>query len=183
MSALNSASQPLDIYELRTPSIDIRARRGTAELVVEEPVASGALSTERIMVRTGPFEAQYLPGVRWADPVPAMLQTLLVRSLGETGALGSVGRAPVGARPDFALLGELTDFQAEITEDKSAAVVRVRMMVRIVHDEESRVVASRIFEAAMPADSTETLALVAAFDRATTGLVADIVPWVLSQVR
>lgn len=183
LSALNSASEPLDIYELETPALDIRAGRRSVELVVEVPVASGTLTTERIMIRSAPLQAEYLPGVRWADPAPAMLQTLLVRSLGETGALGSVGRAPVGASGDYALLGELTDFQAEVDATGEAADVRVRLMARIVREEDARVVASRTFEAVARAETVEARPLVAAFDAAAASLLAEMVPWVLAQAR
>lgn len=182
LSALDDASQPLDIYQLQPVTVSGAVPRSGAELVIEEPVAGGVLETDRIMIQTGPFQAQYLPGVRWSDPAPAMLQTLLLRSFAETGALGSVGRNPIAARPDFALLGELTDFQAETVEGVEGATVRTRIMLRIVREEDARVVASRTFETTEPSVSTETEALVPAFDRAASRLVTEIVPWVLGQV-
>lgn len=182
VSALSEASRPMEIYELRTPTIrPVAVERGDAELVVEEPRASGAIATERIMIRPGPLRAQYLPGVRWADPAPVMLQTLIVRSLIESGAFGSVGRRPVGMSGDYALLSELTDFQAERTE--GGATIRVRMIMRLTSEREARIVAMRTFEATEAAVSSEADAVAAAFDRAAARLVADVVPWLLSTMR
>ncbi|WP_353474832.1 ABC-type transport auxiliary lipoprotein family protein [Salipiger sp. H15] len=178
ISALDSASQPLDIYELRTPAIAGAAGRGRAELVVETPIASGALTTDRIMVRPSPLQAQYLPGARWSDEAPAMVQTLLVRSLAETGAFASVGRAPLGGQGDYALLGELTDFQAESYGAGAPVSVHLRLMLRLVRERDATVVASRTFELREPAADDETATIVAAFDRAAGRMVAEILPWV-----
>ncbi|MBE9636776.1 ABC-type transport auxiliary lipoprotein family protein [Salipiger mangrovisoli] len=177
ISALGSASEPLDIYDLQTPAIEAPARRGWAELVVEPPIASGALSTERIMIRPSPLQAQYLPGARWSDDTPVLLQTLLVRSLAETGAFASVGRAPLGAQGDYALLGELTDFQAESYGTGAPVSVHLRLMLRLVRERDAAVVASRTFEVREPATDDETATLVAAFDQATRRMVAEILPW------
>lgn len=182
LSALGEASQPLEIYELRAAAPEqTAARRRNLELVVEEPVATGALATERIMIQPGALQVQYLPGVRWADPAPAMLQTLLLRSLAETGALASVGRRPVGSRGDFAMLSELTDFQAETRDDRDGASISVRLMVRIVREGDARVVATRTFAAREEAMATDADTIVAAFDRATARLLSEIVPWILER--
>lgn len=182
ISALDTASQPLEIYELRSPDVQSTVRRGGTELVIEEPSASGALATERIMIQPGPLQAQYLPGVRWADTAPKMLQTLILRSITQTGALGSVGRRPVGTIADYAVLSELTDFQAETRPDARGADVVVRISFRIVRERDARVIATRTFEQSARADDTRTGTLVAAFDQATSQLATDAVPWILSQL-
>ncbi len=183
LSALGEASQTLDVYELQTPRIEPAARRSAAELVVEKPVASGALDTDRILIRPQSFQAQYLPGVRWADPAPDMVQTLMVRSLSETGGFQSVGRRPLGTAGDFAVLSELTDFEAIPSADGGGqTTVRVRLMVRLVRERDARVVASRTFTATATAASTDPDILVAAFDRATGDLLAQLVPWLVARV-
>jgi cholesterol transport system auxiliary component len=151
VTALNDASEPLEVYELRTPALQPAAARRGVEIVVEEPSASGALSVERIMIRPSPLQAQYLPGVRWSDTAPVMLQTLMVRGLLESGGFGSVGRRPVGSLGDYAILTELTDFQAETAEGQSGAQIRVRMILRIVRERDARVVATRTFSESEPA--------------------------------
>ncbi|WP_333713005.1 ABC-type transport auxiliary lipoprotein family protein [Yoonia sp.] len=182
ISALDSASEPLEVYELRAPSLQTAVRRSRTELVVEEPTASGALAVERIMIQPRPLQAQYLPGVRWADTAPTMLQTLLVRSLTETGALGSVGRRPVGTIADFAVLSELTDFQAETADGNRGAEIVVRASFRIVRERDARVIATRTFERREQADDTGVETIVPAFDRATSALIAEVVPWILGQL-
>lgn len=181
ISVLDEASQPLEVYELRTPEIpQVAARQRDIEVVVEEPVASGALATERIVIRPSPLQTQYLPGVRWADPAPAMLQTLIVRSLTETEALGSVGRRPIGSRSHFAVLSELTDFQAAAKDGQTGATISIRLMARLVNEREARVVALRTFSVAEESATTDVDEVVAAFDRAAKRLLLDIVPWLVA---
>lgn len=183
LTALGEASQPLEIYELRTPELPAAASaRRDIELIIEEPVASGALATDRIMIRPSPLQAQYLPGVRWADPAPVMLQTLILRSLTERGALGSVGRRPLAVAGDYAVLSELTDFQAETSDGTKGAEVRLRLIVRLVREADSRVIATRSFAVTETAGATDADTVVSAFDRASGRLLAEIAPWVLGQL-
>ncbi len=182
ISALGEASQTLEVYELQTPRLGPQSgRRTNIEMVVEKPAASGALDTDRIMIRPQPLQAQYLPGVRWADPAPDMLQTLLVRSLSESGSFQSVGRRPLAAAGDFAVLSELTDFQAILLDGGDQARVEVRLMVRLVRERDARVVASRTFAATAIAPSTDPDTIVAAFDSATTDLLTALVPWLVAR--
>jgi cholesterol transport system auxiliary component len=132
------------------------------------------------MIRPAPLQAQYLPGVRWADTAPVMVQTLMVRSLAETGTFGSVGRGPVGTVPDFTALSELTDFQAETTEDARTATVRVRVVMRLVRESDAKVVATRTFSIATTAGSTDTKSIVVAFDESVSRLLPAMVSWLAS---
>ncbi len=182
ISAIDNASQTLEIYELRTPRIAATGGRRNVEVIVETPSATSAIETERIMIRPTPLRAQYLPDVRWSDTAPVMVQTLLVRGLIETGKLASVGRSPLGTAADYAVLGELTDFQAESFAG-SGPVVRVRIIFRVVRERDARVVATRGFAVLETAASNATDDLVAAFDRATTAALSDAIFWVLANAR
>lgn len=180
ISALGDASQPLEVYELRAPDVRKAAVQRDIELVVEEPASSGSLSTERIMIRPTRLQAQYLPGVRWADIAPVMVQTLMVRSLTATGAFRSVGRLPIGTAADYALLSELTDFQAETNSDGESAVIRVRIIFRIVRESDARVVGTRAFTATEQANATDVNTIVDAFDRATSNMLEAAIGWIIS---
>ncbi|MFW8595259.1 ABC-type transport auxiliary lipoprotein family protein [Cribrihabitans neustonicus] len=179
LSALGEASQPLDVYELRTPEVPRSGARRNVELIVEEPIASGALAVERIMIRPSPLQVQYLPGARWADPAPIMLQTLMVRSLTQTGAFNSVGRGPIGTVADYAVLSELTDFQAETDDDGETAVIRVRAVLRLIRESDTKAVASQTFSVTVNTGPADTDAIVAAFDAAISRLIPDVVSWII----
>ncbi len=184
ISAIGEATTPLDAYELRAPGEGpvARGRPLQRDLVIEIPNASGALDTDRIMIRPNPLQAQYLPRARWSDPAPVMLQTLMLRSIENTNALRFVGRRPLGGAGDFALIAELTDFHAELIPKTDEAMIRMRMIARIVRESDASIIAMRTFSSSAPAESVETLALVESFNTAVEPLMQDLARWVLASL-
>lgn len=183
LSALSDATTPLDVLELRAPA-DLPEARGVLarDIIIEPPTTSGALETDRVMIRPGPLQAQYLPEVRWSEPAPVMIQTLMLRALDGTGAFQYVGREPLGPSGDFAIVTELVDFQAEVAPGGDSARVLVRMIVRIVREQDIRIVATRTFAASAEAASLDDQQLAAAFDAATREVIADFAAWTLSSL-
>lgn len=182
VSALSDATTPLDVIMLQPPA-DLPVREGrpqARDIIVEEPTAGGALATDRIMIQPGALQAQYLPDVRWSDPAPVMLQTLMLRALDETRAFQYVGRRPLGPGGDFAILTEMVDFQARLGPEGDTAEVDVRIIVRIVRERGAQVVATRTFAASQPAASLDDLDLAEAFDAATGRVISDFTVWSLS---
>ncbi|WP_439521283.1 ABC-type transport auxiliary lipoprotein family protein [Marivita sp.] len=178
ISAVSNAATPLDVYELRAPDMPSPSRRMVArDVIVELPTTSGALSTDRIMIRPNALQAQYLPDVRWSEPTPVMVQTLMLRSIEATGAVRYVGRTPLGVSGDFALVTEVVDFQAEVNPDGDTATVQVTLLVRLVREQDARIVASRTFAASMPSPSTDTSAVIEAFSGASDQVFAEFASW------
>lgn len=171
----------LDSFELRAPAELPQARRSLArDVVVEVPEAGPALDLDRIMIRPNPLQAQYLPGARWTGNAPVMVQTLMLRSLQDTNAFRFVGRRPLGLGADFVIVSELTDFQAE--EGADGVTIRLRLIARLVREEDAAVLASRSFQATAPVPSLETLEVVGSFNRATDTLMAELALWVMTRL-
>jgi cholesterol transport system auxiliary component len=184
ISALGTATAPLDAYEVRSTGDLPRAAGGpvSRDLIVEEPTAGGALDTDRILIRPTPLQAQYLPGARWTDTVPVMVQTLMVRGLQETGAVRFVGRRPIGLGGDFALLTEITDFHATVAPDGATVTTRIRFVANMVRESDAQVVASRVFQVDAVAPSTETIDIVQALDQSMARLMPDFVRWATAAI-
>jgi cholesterol transport system auxiliary component len=179
LTAVNNATAPLDVYELRVPpDIQPRKKRSLArDVIIELPTTSGGLSTDRIMIRPNALQAQYLPGSRWSEPTPVMVQTLMLRAIERSGLVRYVGRKPVGVGGDFAILTELVDFQAELDEAGVGATVRLTLLIRVVRESDARIVATRTFSNVATAVSTETDVIVEAFDRASHQVIAGFAEW------
>ena len=185
ISAINGATEPLDVYDLRVPA-DLPVTQGRVlqrDVVIELPTSGGALATDRIMVRPGPLQAQYLADVRWSEPAPVMAQTLMLRTLDATQGLRYVGRRPLGASGDFAIVSELVDFQADLAPDADSATVRITLIARVVRERDVHIVASRSFTASAPAASTETPVLVEAFNTVMGQVMTEFAPWAMTAVR
>jgi len=184
LSALSGAATPLDAYDLTAPAPPVTALNTTSrQLVVELPTAPGALSNDRILIRPHPLQAAYLPDGKWAEDVPVMLQTLMVRSFEDTGAFRYIGRNPLGTSGDYALLTELTDFQAEAAPDGKSATIRLRLTARMVREDDAQVLSSRTFNSTADVASTETLALVEGFNAASQALLTDVTTWALGTLN
>ena len=181
VGALGSVSTPLAVYDLRAPD-DAPVVQGSTlarDVIVELPTTSGVLDTDRIMIRPDALQAQYLPDVRWGDEAPVMMQTLMLRALENTGGLRYVGRRPLAGAGDYAIVTELVDFQAELIEGGTGAVVTIRMTSRLVMERDASVVASRTFTAQAPAATTDTAEVIAAFDQASDALLVDFADWTM----
>lgn len=182
VSALSSASKALDAYTL-TPISYAAQGRGARHLVVDAPTASGAIATDRILVTPTPLQAAYLPGARWVDGAPALVQTLLVQSLQSSGAFRLVSRAPGGLYPDYTLMTELRAFQAEPAPEGGAAyVVRIALTLTLVREADGVPVASRNVEARAGAGSDAPLVIAAAFDAAMGQVLRESVGWLSASI-
>lgn len=184
LSALTDATTPRNVFELQAPA-DLPARAGrmlARDVIIEEPTTSGALQTDRIMIRPGALQAQYLPDVRWADPAPVMVQTLMLRALDSTQAFQYVGRKPLGPSGDFAIVTELIDFHAEQDPGADSARVVVRMITRIVRERDTAIVATRSFAASASATSLDDEALLGAFDAAAGRVISEFAAWATSSL-
>ncbi len=184
LGALDEASRPLAAYDLQAAGAGPVARGGASagELVVESPVVGGALDTDRILIRPDPLEARYLPGARWTDPTAAMVQTLMVRRLDATGGFRHVGRRPLGSAGDYALLSELTDLQAEAFDDAGTVTAHIRLDAKLLREDDARILAGRVFEASVPAGSTEAADVVSALDRAMSMILDDLSRWLMQRL-
>ena len=76
------------------------------------------------------------------------------------GAFQYVGRRPLGSSGDFAIVTELTDFQAVVPAEGEGAEIVVAMTSRIVRESDVRIVASRRFDARAVAPSLDDADLV-----------------------
>jgi len=182
--ALRRAVTPLDAYELRVEGPSERAAaRSRLHVIVEPPIVTGALDTERILIRPSPLQAQYLPDGQWTDTPAAMLQSALVVGIDATGAFRYVGREPLGPGGDYALITEITDFQAELVGPRKDVLTHLRVSARLVRESDIEVVASRVFEVRTPALSNATLHIVAALDRGMAEVVDSMAAWTVATLR
>lgn len=182
LGALGDATTPLNVYDLRAPqgAPVVQGSPLSRDVTVELPTTSGVLQTDRILIRPDAIQVQYLPDVRWGDEVPVMMQTLMLRALENTNGLRYVGRRPLAGSGDYAIVTELVDFQAELSEGGETAIVLIRMTSRLVREEDASVLASRTFSANATARSTTNPDLIAAFNRASDQILIEFSDWTMT---
>jgi cholesterol transport system auxiliary component len=179
VTALGRASEVLDAYELRGPeTVPVARSVQGIEFVVELPTASGAIDTDRILVRPSRTQVQYLPDARWTVPAPQMLQSAMVATFLRTGAFRYAGERPLGVSGDIALVTSLLDFGAVVVGE--GASVEVTLVARLVREEDATITATRTFTQRVPIPDTRTPTLIAGYEAATNAVLAELVTWVLS---
>jgi cholesterol transport system auxiliary component len=180
VSAITAATTPLDAYALTPASSVAAATASGRQIAVELPTAGGGIDTDRILIKPSPLQARYLPGVRWIDPAPALVQSLLVASLQDTGAFSHVGRPQAGPLPDYTLLTDIRAFQAEATTAEGPPYrTRVALVLSLVREEDNGIVSTRIFTGERIAETAEPALLVPAFDAATDDVLREAVAWLI----
>lgn len=184
LATLTAVTTPKDLYEL-TPksSYDASLPRIESQLVVDEPTAAAGLNTDRIAVKPNPFAVQYFPNSSWVDRAPLMVQTLLVESFENTGAVRSVGREAIGITADYTLLTDLREFQARLSPGEGEGiVVQVQLNIKVVEEPRGIIIASESFGNTTPAASGEILDVVAAFDEALGKTMRAAVDWAVRRI-
>ena len=182
LSSLSEAGKELDAFTLSPATGSGSGAAGSNHLVVELPSSAGALGTDRILIKPIRFQAQYLPDGRWSEPAPALVQTLLIASFQNLGGFRLVGRTGAGLMPDFTLMTELQEFQAEPTGSASADLtVKVSVMMTLVRETDRRIIASKRISATDTARSDDTLAIVGGFDRALQTVLQEAHRWAVGQ--
>lgn len=184
IGAVSDATTKMDAYTLSPVAAAATPATGTRHLVVELPTTSGALMSDRILIKPIPYQAQYLPDARWSEPTPALLQTLLVASFQNTGGFRLVGRTGAGLMPDVTLMSELLSFQAEpVSTPDAAMTLRVSVNMTLIGETDRRIIATRRFTVETTVASDDTPAIIAGFDSATRSLLQDAVKWTLANAR
>lgn len=179
VSAVSTASEPLDTYTLSPLSAARSRPAGSGHLVVELPTSGGELSTDRILIKVSPRQAEYLPDVRWSEPTPAMLQTLLVNSLLNQGGFRLVSRVGAGLMPDLTLMTEIQAFQAELTgPNLASAQIRILLQLTVIRESDRAIAGTRRFGSTASVTSDSTVALIVALDEAMTSVLTEAVGWV-----
>ena len=181
LSALNTAAQPVDTYDLRPAPGSQKGPRSAAKLLIARPEASAALASDRIMVRSDGATIAYLPDARWVDEAPIVLQGLLVRSIAASGRIGYVGSSEGGPVPDKALLVRMDSFEVTI-EPGGRVLVMVDLALTVLNDSDQRVLSIRNFAQSAQAGNDSPSAIAAAFQAALDVLLPDAADWVLRVV-
>lgn len=142
-------------------------------LIIGQPTAIQLLSTDRIVVRDQGGALSYLPGVQWADQLPALLQSRMVATFENTSRIGSVSRPGDRVTPDFQINVEIRTF--EINAATGEAVVE--LSVRAVREATGQIAHARIFRARVPVAAIDPGSAVKGLDQALSQVLIDIVEW------
>lgn len=143
--------------------------------MVYEPTATNALDTSRLMVRPKADQVSYYKGIAWSDRLPRLVQTRMIETFQNSGAVKAV--SPSSGQ--YALQTELRAFNIDVTSGRAAA--EIDMFAKLVNTSTGRVVATKSFSARVPAKTDAPGDAIAALNQAFTELLQDTTTWVATR--
>jgi cholesterol transport system auxiliary component len=178
--ALPGAGEPPQLYTLTPKStFDPNLPRVEWQLVVERPVASAGINTQRIAVQRSPVTLDYFARANWTDQAPALVQTLLIESFENTGKIRAVTRESSQLRADYVLQIELREFQAEYDQAGLPPQAHVRLNGKLIRMPDRTIIANQTSDRLVRAERNEMEAVVLAFDDALGKAMKQMVEWAL----
>lgn len=165
------------LYNLTPAPVVGSANSGANQLLIAEPSAARGLDTNRIARRPSATELQFFAGARWSQRLPRMVEGLFLEALEESGAKVTTTRAAAGIPADYRIQVEIRDFQAEYFDGGQVPDIRVRLNVRIIRLGPLQIVASKSFEATIPAPGAQMPGIIDSFNRASRDVVAQSTAW------
>ena len=171
-----AGSRPPTTYDLvATHSFAGTKRPAPYQLLVYEPTAVSALDTSRLMVRPQADQVSYYKGIAWSDRVPRLVQTRMIETFQNSGAVKSVS-ATIG---QYALVTDLRAFQIDVSSGKAFAEIEI--FAKLVNTSTGKVVATKGFSARVPATTDSPTDAIAAMNQAFTEVLQDTTTWVASR--
>ena len=141
-----------------------RAAAAAPTLIVSPPHAAAGFDSQRIMYVRQADQLEYFAHNEWVDTPARMLAPLIVAAVENSGAFRAVVQTPSAAAGDMRLDTEIVRLQHEFLGAPSQ--VRFTLRAYLVDNATRRVIASREFEAAVPAASDDPYGGVVAANRA-----------------
>jgi cholesterol transport system auxiliary component len=179
-AVITGGGDPPRLYTINPRSGGTGAPRVQWNLEVPVPTSPQGLNTQRIALRRSAVTLEYYAGANWVDAAPEMVQTMLVQSFENSGAIAGVARDATRVRPDYVLVTELRDFQADYDTANGAPLAHVRLMARLLRLLPDRtIIANQSFDASARADGTSVERVVVAFDQAMGQVAGQVVDWTL----
>ncbi len=177
-----ASKKPVTIYAAEPALPVARAAAPVAwRLSVAQPRANRQLSSPRILVSPAPGIIEVYPLAQWSDPAPDLIGDLLLETLESSGRILGLDRAISGLDADYQLGTELRDFQLEVQPAPPHAVIS--LYARLRSTSENRIVAGHLFQARIPASSTNITAAVAAFNEALTSMLPAVADWTMQEAQ
>jgi cholesterol transport system auxiliary component len=164
VSPLPTSSYSLaDARDTASPALAYAALTGPT-LIVSPPHAAAGFDSHRIMYLRRADQLEYFAHSEWIDTPARMLAPRIVAAVESSGAFRAVVQTPSPAAGEMRLDTEILRLQHEFLSAPSR--VRFTLRAYLVESVTRRVIATREFDAAVPATSDDPYAGVVAANRA-----------------
>ncbi len=183
--SLISEPDPITVYSLRAKPADDPTTEPKVpwSLTVIRPNSTSILDSNRIAVRPEANVLQVYKGANWSDSLPDLMQSVVVESFEDSGAIATVSRQNSGVPAEVALLIDIRQFEAVYASGAKIPDAVIQLHAKVLEYPSNRVIAVKTFHARVPAGSKEIPDVVQAFDQGLGTLTAEIMAWTLAKGR
>lgn len=148
-------------------------------LAIDRPRADAMRDSARVLVRPTPSQIQIYKGAAWHEPVPDLLQTILLHAFQDSGRITAVSRAG-GVRSRFRLYTEIRHFEA-LEAGGGSLTAQLEIYAKLILNRDASVLSATIFSARVLSADNQLPALTRAFEKALEELAGSVVGWTLEQ--
>lgn len=148
-------------------------------LQIDRPRADAMRDSARVLVRPAPSQLQVYRGAAWHEPVPDMLQSVLLQAFEDSGKIAAVSRTG-SVRSRFRLMTEIRHFEA-VERDGARLDAEIELQIKLVLQRNGLILANHTFVQRQPTAGTEIIGLTQAFERSLSALTGEIIAWTLVQ--
>ena len=150
------------------------------QLVVAQPAAPAVLDTQRIALERAPNVMDYYANAQWPDPLPAMLQSLLIEAFEKSGRIAAVAREGGNLRADYVLATEIRTFESYYQVADTPPQIRVALVAKIFGALSHNLAGATQVQQEVQAAANDLPSITAAFAQAAGAAVESIVTWTLT---
>ena len=146
-------------------------------IYLENVTASGVLKTTNILVQSGANELQYYKDALWVDRTPTLVGRFLVEALETDKYVRVISSDNIEIPVQYRLKTDLRNFHVSIPSGRGLPQVKIEMSVMLVKSGPVEVVAMKIFEYSVAAESADIDDVVAAFNAGLDRVAQNIIGW------
>lgn len=186
LGGLLGGGKPAQLYrfgQMPTATAPAAPAAGTVGVFRSISQFAREASGDKILAITASGEAQYIAESRWVTPANVLWdQAVLAAFDAAPGKVRLLSRGERG-RADYALRLDVRNFETRYDDGPDAApTVVIRVRATLARDADQNLGPEQMFEARVPAPSNRVSSIVAAYDRATSQVLGEVVRWTEGQV-
>ncbi|HEX4293053.1 MAG TPA: ABC-type transport auxiliary lipoprotein family protein [Rhizomicrobium sp.] len=180
-SSIIGPPEPAPLYMLKgAPMPAGGGPRVPWQVSVVLPDAPDSLDTARIALVQPGDQLDYYANSSWQDRLPFLVQSALLDAFESSGRITSVGRDTDGLKSDYLLLTDIHDFQARYDVADTPPTAVIKLSVKLIAARTRTIAQATTVGKEVPTTQNSVPAVVAAFNQALGGTMAQTVSWALN---
>ncbi len=130
-------------------------RKTSHSLKVKLPSAAPELDTDRVALIQPDGRQDYIANAKWADFLPALVQSALVRSFASSGRYGNVVADDTPTQTRYVVDGIIEDFAIEMPRGGTPALAHIRLRLKLMPQGSTRVLKEVVLENTHPVPAND----------------------------